>query len=321
VKLTKTLSDGLEFERLAVTPTANSGILDIQTNPLATERTWMLGNLRAGQKRVIEFRVMPKKTGQFNVKTSLVAAGSVKEEKVGKWSILEPKLGLKITGPETAYVGQPATYQVAVNNLGTATLNNVRVSVPIPQASETVRMSNEGQVFRDQVQWIVAKLEPGDSRTLSVTFKTPRPGPRRISATVRADRGLEQRAEIETRIEGVAALNWKTEGTPATTKAGMDIVYTIRVTNTGSAPATNVVVKGEYPVSVEYRAAQPQASLGKGIVSYPAQTIPAGQTATYTLTVTAVKADQARFVFTLFADHLDKNNPIRSEPTTTISGP
>ena len=43
VRLTKILSDGLEFERVSVQPTTANGVLDVQTNNLSTERTWSFG--------------------------------------------------------------------------------------------------------------------------------------------------------------------------------------------------------------------------------------------------------------------------------------
>jgi len=320
VRLTQTLGDGLEFEVNNVTPVANTGILDVQTNALRTERSWMLGTLRPGQRRSIEYRVVPKKSGKFDMK-AVLKAGGVTEEQAGTLTVGEPKLGIRVTGPEAAYVGQPAAYQIVVSNLGSVALNNVRVNAVVPKGCEAIRISSDGQVFDAQAQWIMKAMKPGDSRTLGITLRTAATGAKKLAVGVRADRGLEQNTEVQTRFEGVAALSWKFDADPPVAKVGGEIRYTVNVTNTGSGPATNVVLKTSFPTSVTFKSATPQPAIGTGIVSFPADTIAPGQTAAYVVVVTAVKAEQAKFEFQLSADHLDKANPVKSEPTTTISGP
>ncbi|VTR99346.1 COG1361 family protein [Tuwongella immobilis] len=323
VEVSETLTDGLEFDRAmpAVTQVGQrwpSFPADrIRTNPQGNLRTWYVGVLQPRQTQVLEYRLVPKKSGNL-MGRAVASSNGVRDEANGPISVLEPKLGVQVEGPKTAFVGQPATYRVTVNNLGDLTLNNVRVLAELPVGCQPLRMSNDGQIFRDAVQWIVTKLEPGGSRTMSLTLRCPSPGVRRTRFTVRADRGLEQVGESETTFDGVAALNWNAQSEPTNVKVGDEFTYKITVHNSGSAPATNLAITADLPTSVEFRSAEPAYQPAANVIRYTPITLPAGETATFRFTVRAARSAQAVFKLDMLADHLDQSQPVRSEPSTTI---
>ncbi|HEY8505293.1 MAG TPA: hypothetical protein VIL46_11970, partial [Gemmataceae bacterium] len=264
----------------------------------------------------------PRKTGRLEASTVVTGSG-LRQEKKSAFTVLEPKLKIEAKGPAESYVDQPSAYQIVVTNLGTATLNNVRVRADIPPGARAVKISSEGQIFGKEAQWVVTRMSPGDSRTLSLTVRATQPGERTLDLSVRADRGLEQRAAVTTKFIGVAALDWKIVGNPPTAAVGETIRYTAEVKNQGSAPAENVSVRVGLPEAVKLLRAEPADPppvTGADLVQFPPRTIAPGATVLYTLTVEAVKPAQAVFRFEMTADHLEKSSPVRNEPSTTIRG-
>jgi uncharacterized repeat protein (TIGR01451 family) len=311
-RVTDQLPDGMEYE----TDESSGSTIDREKN----QRTWKLARLGPGEKRTLEYRAIAKKTGPMNSMTEVVA-GNVRETAPFKATILEARLELKLDGPKdgAAFVNQPAAYQLAVRNTGTATLNNVRVTCTFPSDVRLARASNGAQFFKDAVQWIVPKLNAGESRTLTFHLTAPSGGIRKVSASVRADRGLEQTADLSTDFQGITALNWDTEGT-SVASVGKEIKYTITVRNTGSAEASNVQVRALLPPQVEFRdQANPPFRYRERAIVFDPIRIPPRRSATYTLTVTAKQKGEALFRFELLADHM-RSGSAAHEKTTAING-
>lgn len=329
LQVTETLGEGLYFPEV-LTPEATSRGTASQppftTTADGRSRTWTVGTIAPGRVREIRFQIFPKKAGELGSDTVLTAASSVKREKSTKLTVLEPKLNIGITGPSQGQVDSPAEYRIQVANTGSAGLNNVRVTATLPAGSRTVKVSNGGQLFPGEVQWVVTRLEPGETKPLTLGVKSSQPGKRTMIASVRADRGLEQRGEIETEFLGVAALDFSAVGEPSTAKVGDNVRYVVEVTNVGTAPATNVVLIATLPASMEYVGAEPDQGVGvskeQEKITFPPRVIAVGARATYILRAKAIRADQAKFRFELNADHLDKSQPpLSKEPATTVGGP
>jgi uncharacterized repeat protein (TIGR01451 family) len=311
-RVTDQLPEGMEYE----TDNSAASTIDREKN----QRTWKLARLGPGEKRSLEYRAIAKKTGSMNSMTEVVA-GNIRETTPFKATILEARLELNLDGPKdgAAFVNQPAAYELAVRNTGTAILNNVRVTCTFPSDVRLARASNGAQFFKDAVQWIFPKLNAGESRTLTFHLTAPSGGIRKVSASVRADRGLEQTADLSTDFQGITALNWDTEGT-SVASVGKEIKYTITVRNTGSAEASNVQVRALLPPQVEFRdQANPPFRYRERAIVFDPIRIPPRRSATYTLTVTAKQKGEALFRFELLADHL-RSGSVAHEKTTAING-
>lgn len=317
VSVTETLAEGLEFDR----PDARWPAALVSTSRDGTQRTWAVGTLGPRQKQVIEYRLTPRRPGNRLCRATLTGAGGVAAESNGPLSVLEAKLGLRVTGPKTAFAGQPASYTVVVNNLGDLPLNNVRVIAALPAGVQPIRMSNDGRIFPDALQWVLTRLDPGGSRTLTFTIRAAEPGSRLVRVSARGDRGAEQSAEAETVFEGAAALNWRaTTSEPGGVKIGDTFTYTVRVDNSGSAPAAGLAITAELPDSVTFVSATEGGQASGRVVRFPARQLAPGAAASYQFTVKATRPDQAVFRLEMAAEHLDPKDPVRSEPMTTIRG-
>lgn len=314
VQVVDTLPDGLEY----VQETAAAAIPVSKVGPGPNQRTWTLGPLRPNESRTLEYRVVPRKTGEWA--SEAVATASGVQTRAGcNTAVQEAKLTLQVTGPtgEKGTAGQPTPYLVFVHNTGTATLANVRVTCTFPGELRLSKASNGSQLFRDSVQWLIPRLAPKETKELSLSLTAPSAGLRDINFSARGDKGLEQRKRVPTAFEGVPALNWQTDGT-AVASPGQEITYTVMVKNPGSAPAKNVKVVVDLPEQVEFRQAQPAFQRGQGAVFFNALEIPPRQEVALKVIAVAKKAGEARFHFELSAEGMNAG-PLRNTKATSIS--
>jgi uncharacterized repeat protein (TIGR01451 family) len=314
VQVVDTLADGLEYVR----ETANGAVPVSKVGPAPNQRTWTVGTLRPGEARTIEYRVMPRKVGDWTSEAVVTATGV--ESKIGcNTAVQEAKLDLQVKGPEggKATANAPTSFLVFVHNTGSATLHNVRVTLAFPHEMRLAKASNGGQLFKDAVQWLVPKLGPNETKDLSAALTAPSAGLRDITVSARADKGLEQRRKVPTVFEGIPALNWQTEGTPVAAP-GQEIVYTITVKNPGSAPAKNVKIVADLPEQVEFRQAQPAFRRGQGAVFFNPLDVPPKQEVTFKVTAVAKKPGEARFHFEMSAEGMG-SGPLKNAKVTTIS--
>jgi uncharacterized repeat protein (TIGR01451 family) len=103
---------------------------------------------------------------------------------------------------------------------------------------------------------------------------------------------------------------------PASGVAGSNLTYTVTVTNSGPATATNVVVSDLLPAGFTFVSATPSSTVSNNLVSWP--TINLAKNAVSNFTVTAVSAAGGNFTNVAFAtsDTLDPN-PTNNNGTLT----
>jgi uncharacterized repeat protein (TIGR01451 family) len=315
IQIVDTLPDGLEYVQETTHGTA---IPVSKVGPAPNQRTWSIAILKPNESRTIEYRVMPRKTGEWT--SEAVASATGVQIKAGSnTAIQEAKLTLQVTGPanDKGTAAQPTPFVIFVHNTGTAILHNVRITCTFPAEMRLAKASNGSQLSKDSVQWVIPKLEAKETKELSLSLTAPSAGLRDINVSAKADKGPEQRKKLPTVFEGIPALNWQTEGT-AVTSPGQEITYTITVKNPGSAPAKNVKVIADLPEQVEFRQAQPAFQRGQGAVFFNTFDVRPKQEVTLKIVAVAKKAGEARFHFEMSAEGMS-SGPLKNSKATTIS--
>jgi uncharacterized repeat protein (TIGR01451 family) len=313
-QIVNTLAEGLEY----IQETAKGAVPASKTGPASNQRTWTLGTLAPGESRTLEYRVMPRRVGDWT--SEAVATGTGAQARAGcNTMVQEAKLTLQVNGPpaDKATANQAAPFFVVVHNTGTATLHNVRVSCTFPTELRVKSASNGGHLFHDAVQWVVPKLEPSQAKELSFSLIAPSAGLRDVVASARAEKGLEQRKKLSTVFVGVPALDWHIEGT-AVAAIDQEVVYTITLKNPGTGPVKNVKIIADLPDQVEFRQAQPTFQRGQSAVFFNPLDVAPQQTVTLKVVCVAKKGGDARFQFEMSSEGISAG-PLKSTKATTIS--
>lgn len=163
-----------------------------------------------------------------------------------------PSLSIsKTAGVEVANPGGTVPYTIVIQNTGNVEARNIVVTDQLP-----------GQLVHPDInsttkQWTFTTIQAGESKTIDFNVKVQEDAPEGFAtntATVDADKinPVSDSATIEIRggvlgEEGEPVLEIVKTANKEFVKQGETVSYTIKVTNTGEAPAVNVTITDVLP--------------------------------------------------------------------------
>ena len=240
--------------------------------------TWPLDTLQPGQERCIEMQILPETRGDLNCAAEVTFTGSCGL----RMQIREPKLALQVTVPDKIMVGQTATLLIVVANSGDGIAENVKVTARLPQGLEHAG----GQ----SVTLDLGNLMAEESRTIQLLCGARSGGLQRCEIGASAD-GTEPARDLAVLDVLLPQLTLAVTG-PKRRYIDRHANYTIRVTNPGSAPASNVTVTHHVPDGFTFHAASAggRHDEAAGAVSWFIGDLPPGQTGEVTVDLVAAAA-------------------------------
>ena len=206
-----------------------------------------------------------------------------------------PGLNISKTGPPTASSGQNITYTITLTNTGPVETEAITVRDLVPENLSFLQSQPPANVEGRELIWTIAPIGPGRTVTILANFRADKTG-RAINrcSAVTAD-GVRVEAEAVTEIAS-PGLSVAVQG-PNRTSVGTPITLQITVTNTGTGPATNVMLRADFDPALSH----PQAPGTTALTSGPF-TIPAGSSRSERLTLVPLKEGQHQVRITATAD-------------------
>jgi uncharacterized repeat protein (TIGR01451 family) len=256
------------------TPSGNQGALAGGGDNV---REIQVGTLMPGQSKTVTTTASVETAGEYMICTSVAYTPLVCATGVA----IKPELTLTKVGPEFASIGQPITYNLTVSNTGIGAAQNVRLVDPLPGQMRTT----EGLA---ETSFDVGTLNAGQSRSFTVTAVPPEPGRYVNIARATSASGLEARAEAVTVVRA-PQLTIEKFG-PEQQYSNINTTYEITVTNTGDAPAQNVVVEDLMPPGARFIEASANGNASENQVTWNLGTLAPGQSRTVTTTMIAPSA-------------------------------
>ena len=312
VKLTDAIPADMEYAADAKARTEKS--------PAGPKREWDLGTVRAGEHRIIEVKVTPRKEGKF-LTASQVSGNGAADDARFTTRVEEARLSVQLTPPEksTAVVGRPCKYIVKVTNDGSVKLSDVKVRLTHPADVKVARAPAGGRYGNDSsATWVIRELAPGTFQTLNIDLKTQTEGRKHVKVEASADRGLTQTAEHEALFEGVANVDWGRIEAKPTVQRGDSYEVSAEVTNKGTSRATGFRLSAELPAGVTFESSPDgKHADGKIFFAPDGAQLPAGKTAKFVFRVRAERAGQATISLVMQADQLPAGT-VKHDILTTI---
>lgn len=290
--------------------------------PDGQQWVWEIPKLMPGERKVLEYRITPREAKDVFALTSLSAGKGVTDRAEARTLVLVPGLAVKLVGPAAnapVAPGEAAKYEITVRNTGTLPSSNVRVTGTLPADCKPTMKTEGGQLYRDAIQWVVPRLEPGEAQTFRFAVKATTTGRRVVVASVADARGQRAADELATVFQGTAALSWDTEPKPVALAVGRQGTFTVRVRNSGGEAARNVKVEVDLPDAVNLVQVTPNVQAKSGRLTFGPETIAAYGEAVYTITYEARQPAQAWFKLKMTADSLG-DRPMQTEKAVEITG-
>jgi uncharacterized repeat protein (TIGR01451 family) len=216
-----------------------------------------------------------------------------------------PTLRVEKKGPSEVSVGQAATFEIIVRNVGEVVAHGVVVTDRIPQgadladASPQFSQSNDGALL-----WQLGDLEPGDAATISMDIVPLIEGEIGSVAQV----SFQTQASIRT-VSTKPELVVKHTG-PDKVLIGEEVVFEISVSNPGTGVATGIVLEEDVPEGL--------AHVGGRQLEYEVGTLRPGEEKPLLL---VLKADKAGVVQNVLRVHADGGLETTDQATLEVTAP
>ena len=277
-----------------------------------------LGTLQAGEAKQIRYSAKAGSTGTFTNNATATADGGLTASDSCTTRVTQPVLTITKSGPDLRYIGRTADYQITVSNAGDAPARDTVVTDTLPGGTQFVSASDGGSSSGGTVNWSLGTLNPGESRTLSLTVRTSSRGEARNVVHARAV-CAEAQAETLMRVEGIAAILLEVIDVEDPIEVGANETYLITVTNQGSAEDTNIVIECIVPPEMEYVSSDGlvQATTEGARVRFaPLPSLAPGAKAEWRLVVRGVTAADARLKVIMNTDQT--TSPVEETESTHV---
>jgi uncharacterized repeat protein (TIGR01451 family) len=266
---------------------ANAQFVSAQPEPTEKEPQlrWQIGTLQALERKEITLVLKPTGPGEVtniarvifehgeSVRTMVGNAPSGPVETTPLPRVVEPGrpgLQLRTRAPAQAMVeqGTVLTFTVDVTNTGTGLARDVVLE---SNFSEGLKYSTSRPAIPGEkpFQWKLGDIPASQTRTVELTLLSPGLGAQAVKFEVRDASGLKQE-DAKTITVGESKLDLVITG-PASRLVNRPAEYLITVRNTGTVPATNVIVKSAVPEGAEFVEASRGGRLGEMKKRYNSQ--------------------------------------------------
>jgi uncharacterized repeat protein (TIGR01451 family) len=202
-----------------------------------------------------------------------VAAG------VGLPSKVTQAVSVEAICPDAVVYNSDFRYELVVRNVGNVAAQNVRVEDELPIGARYVGSDPPGELNGDKLVWALGTLDGNTDKRIVVRVRPTEEGEIRSRAAVTFTSAVEVKSKVTRPRVAV------TVAAPEVTRVGEEAVFRIKVSNTGTGPAQNMVLKAGLSDGLYHR------NQGQGNeVSNKLANLPAGESREIPLPLSAVKA-------------------------------
>jgi uncharacterized repeat protein (TIGR01451 family) len=278
-----------------------------------------LGDLAAGASRTVETLFTASAPGVYQFSPVAGASPELKAEASASTLVTQPALKVEKQLPGTLILGREQAYDITVSNTGDAVARNLVVEEILPAGAKVSSVSDGGRVEAGRIVWNLADLAPAASRTLKVTMNTGSIGDLNLTTRAMAYCAADADASAKANVIGVPAVLLELIDVNDPVVIGGEELYTITVTNQGTATDINVRIVAELESSMEFVAADgatPAVATGQRIEFAPLPRLEPGAKASWTVRSKGVSPADHRFTVVMTSDL--RSRPVMATEATTV---
>jgi uncharacterized repeat protein (TIGR01451 family) len=273
----------------------------VQTAP---EIIWRLGTLAACARQELTLILAPAGDGDIQN----CARVQFEHGECVTTRIHRPALSLEKKGPTQALVNDTLSYKLTLTNSGEGELNNVLVTDILPAGLEHA-------TGRKRLSWIVGNLAPGQAQQVEYQVVARTAG--KLCNKVIATAAGEFRKEMESCVTvGEGRLEVSMTG-PRKSYVNSPATFQINVSNSGTAPLTNVVVTDPLPVGTTLVHASVGGTIEANQLQWNLGTLAAGAGTVLEL---VVRPTQAGLLCNDAVAVADRGHSKRADACTDVAG-
>jgi uncharacterized repeat protein (TIGR01451 family) len=182
-----------------------------------------------------------------------------------------PVVSLDLCAPGSVVLGEELPYTITIGNTGPVASRAFTVRQLMPENLPFVRAEPPAAFEGSQLVWTLGELPAGQERTLQAVFRAGNTGLATSQVSAITAEGLRGNRGTATEITPHPQPQLQLDVTgPATAVPGGSVTCQVTLSNPGTAPARNIVLKGDLDAGLEYEP-------GLHRIETTVSTLPAGE--------------------------------------------
>lgn len=209
-----------------------------------------LGDLRPGESQRLTLNVAAVQPGQSVCPLRAINEDGIQAQNQFNVDVRAPQLQATIAGPARRYLDRQATYQVVINNTGTAMAQNLFFDVHLPVGLKFVSADIAQATYHPETHSVtlgLAELNAGAKASFAVTVLPVELGPQGIRISATGDLGISAEAKGQVVVEGLSELAFTIGQDNGTVEVGATTTYAVQVSNVGNQSDKNVQLQIQLP--------------------------------------------------------------------------
>lgn len=243
--------------------------------------------------------------------------------------VVEPELRIQLAAPEKRYTDTIGSYELTVDNPGSAPARKVQVVVSLGVGGRLVKTPPDatwdGKTQR--LTWSLPEMPPkGEPRKLSFDVRMGDVGFYEVTAEARAENVAIVRDKRSTDVQGMADLDLIVREIKRVVDVGNETMFLIKLQNYGTKDATNVEVRAEVSPNLQIfeTSGGPEGESqgtkdGTGVKFPKIERIGANKTVTLGIKVKAVPGDDEIGICKVFAKHDDLSKELQGMANVKVT--
>ena len=279
--------------------------------------TFDAGSLAPGDSTNFQYNGTATAAGPLVNNAKVTSTEGVSADATATVTVHQPVLAITCQATDKQYLGRKFDVSYTVSDTGDAPVAGAKLEVTVP-AGLQVASAGTGTATNGKIDYDLGTVQTNTPQTVTASFTSTTAGTYDFAGSVSGACAAAALTTCETKVVGVPAILLEKSDNPDPVAVGDTTVYTVKVTNQGTADDSNVaisiVVDAELvPVSSD----QPNATINGQTVTFPViPTLSAKQVVTYTIVAKGVTAGDAHTKFILSSDNV--TTPITAEESTTV---
>jgi uncharacterized repeat protein (TIGR01451 family) len=265
------------------------------------------GNLGPGESKEFTFNARASQTGEFNNPATATSAQGVEAQAQASVRVTKPVLTIACETPDQAIFGRNFESCITVQNTGDSPSANTVITVAL-SGGRLVSATDGGTAAGAGVTWNLGSLAPGASKRVCMTIVGDAGALITMNASAQGVCAEQVTTSCRTPVSGVPGILLEVVDDVDPIPVGGTTTYTIRVTNQGNSPITNVRIVGKRDLEsqevVSATGATEVTRAGEGVGMAAVPTLAPKQTVEWKVVVRATKVENALFEVTLSSDQL-----------------
>ncbi|HMO13639.1 MAG TPA: CARDB domain-containing protein [Pirellulaceae bacterium] len=208
--------------------------------------------LAPGESRLFELEGAAIAPGTEQL-TFAVNGDNIRAEFKRELNIVRRTIKTHINGPEVAYKNSPGTFTIDVTNEAPQAANNVQVVLDIPPGMEIQVVDREAffDNSRTKLTWNIPQLTPGETESIPFRAAIKENGTHKLKVVTVSNKKVVSNSQLDTHVIGRANLNLQVLAGGDAVETGSQTSVQIRITNTGSENANNVLLQVQIPAAIQ----------------------------------------------------------------------